>query len=244
MTPGPILKSEALTRTGLIFGQSARASSRNVLERLRALQRLCPFPQGVAADLGCGQGGYTRELSKHFDRVLAADILPANVEYARQHVSGNVEFFCAALEDTPVESESVDAAFVIEVLDHVNDVELSLAEIRRILRPRSKAYISVPNSLFPFETHPINLFSKLLHPFLFPGLNWTPFHDRIATARIFAKTKLIRMCESSGFRVLGTDYVTVPLESRFKFLRPVLAGLSKTPVRPFIGVSLVLALEK
>jgi SAM-dependent methyltransferase len=240
----PVLEPEPLTPAGFIFGESARASSRNVHERLRALEMLCPFPQGVAVDLGCGQGAYTMELLKHFDRVLGVDILPTNVAYARQHLSGNVEFCCAALENTPLAAESVDAAFVIEVLDHVGDVERCLAEMRRILKPRAVAYISVPNAWFPFETHPISLFGKLFHPFLFPCVNWTPFHDRVATARIFQRTMLISLCESLGFHLLASDYVVVPLERRFKFLRPVLAGLAKTPLRPLTGVSLVLALEK
>jgi SAM-dependent methyltransferase len=138
----------------------------------------------------------------------------------------------------------VDAAFVIEVLDHVNDVRRSLEEVRRILKPFAKAYISVPNALFPFETHPIKLFGYLLHPIFFPFLNWTPFHDRIATARIFRKRDLIRVCESIGFRVLGSGYVAVPLERRFKSFRSAVAIVAQTPLKPFIGVSLVLALEK
>jgi ubiquinone/menaquinone biosynthesis C-methylase UbiE len=244
MTTRPVLTPEPLTSKGLVFGQSATASGRNVMERLGALEMLCPFPGGVAADFGCGEGGYTIELAKRFNKVLAIDILPRNLECARQNVSGEAHFCCAALENIPVQSESVDVAFIIEVLDHVNDVGLTLSEVWRILKPRSRAYISVPNSLFPLETHPIKLFGKLLHPILFPCLNWTPFHDRIATARIFGRRKLIRMCESVGFRVLGSDFAVVPLERRFRPLRPVLAKVARTPLKPLIGVSLVLALEK
>jgi ubiquinone/menaquinone biosynthesis C-methylase UbiE len=167
------VKPEALTSTGLIFGQSASASSRNVYDRLRALEALCPFPKGVVADLGCGQGGYTIELERRFNYVLATDIQPANIEHARTQASHNTEFYCAPLENTPIDSERVDAAFVIEVLDHVNDVRRSLEEVRRILKPFAKAYISVPNALFPFETHPIKLFCHLLHPIFFPeALHW------------------------------------------------------------------------
>jgi len=244
MTAKAVLETEPMTAKGLVFGQSARASGRNVIERLGALETLCSFPEGVAADLGCGEGGYTVELAKRFNKTLAIDILPTNLVHARQSVSGDIVFCCAALENTPVQSESVDVAFVIEVLDHVNDVELSLSEVRRILKPRSMAYVSVPNSLFPLETHPVQLFGKLFHPFLFPFLNWTPFHDRVATARIFRKRKLVGICESLGFQVIGIDYAVVPLERRFAFLRPVLTTLAKTPLKPLMGVSLVLALKK
>jgi ubiquinone/menaquinone biosynthesis C-methylase UbiE len=244
MTAKAVLEPEPLTANGLIFGQSAMAHGRNVMERLGALEMLCSFPEGVAADLGCGEGGYTIELAKRFNKVLAIDILPSNLVHARQNVSGDIDFCCAALENTPFQSASVDVAFIIEVLDHVNDVESALSEVWRILKPRSRAYISVPNSLFPLETHPIKLFGKLLHPILFPCLNWTPFHDRIATARIFGRRKLMRICESVGFHVLGSDFAVVPLERRFRSLRPVLAKVARTPLKPLIGVSLVLALEK
>jgi SAM-dependent methyltransferase len=113
------------------------------------------------------------ELEKRFSHVLATDILPANIERARGQASDNTDFYCAALENTPIDCERVDATFVIEVLDHVNDVRRSLEEIRCILKPFAKAYISVPNALFPFETHPIKLFCHLLHPIFFPeALHW------------------------------------------------------------------------
>ena len=238
------MKSETLTANGLIFGQSATAASKNVYERLRALEKLRPFSGGVAADLGCGKGGYTIELAKRFDRVVAMDILPSNIEYARARFPQNVECYCGTLEDNPLESEHIDAAFIIEVLDHVVDLQKSLEEVIRILKPHSNAYISVPNALFPFETHPIKLLGRLFHPMFFPFLNWTPFHDRLATARIFRKRELAALCESIGFRVIGSGYVSIPLEHRLKFLRPIATALARTSLRPFVGVSLVLVLQK
>lgn len=238
------MNSEALTSDGLIFGQSAKAASRNVQDRLRAFEDLCPFPGGVAADLGCGKGGYTIELARRFGRVVAIDILPSNIEYARAQLSANVECYCGTLEDTPIESEQIDAAFVIEVLDHVVNVKKSLEEVMRILKPDSNAYISVPNALFPLETHPVKLFGRFFHPSLFPFLNWTPLHDSLATARIFRRREFIALCESIGFRVLGSGYVSVPLEQHFKALRPMIAAIAQTSLRPFVGVSLVLALQK
>jgi 2-polyprenyl-3-methyl-5-hydroxy-6-metoxy-1,4-benzoquinol methylase len=235
---------EALTQAGLIFGQSARASGRNVLQRLGAFEKLRPFPGGLAADLGCGQGAYTIELAKRFERVIGVDILPTNVEQASAGAHDNVIFRCGPLEDLPLDSEIIDAAFLVEVLDHVAEVETSLSELRRVLKPQAIAYISVPNALFPFETHPVKVGTRFFHPWLFPFLNWTSLHDRIATARIFRSRELSALCESLGLRVLASDYVIAPLEYRIKFMRPILAALGNTWLKPLIGVSLVVAVEK
>jgi ubiquinone/menaquinone biosynthesis C-methylase UbiE len=146
-----LMHTQELTQAGLIFGQSARASGRNVLQRLVAFEKLHPFPQGLAADLGCGQGGYTVELAKRFERVIGVDILSTNVDQADDGALDNVVFRCGSLEDLPLDSETLDAAFLIEVLDHVTAVERSLSELRRVLKPQAIAYISVPNALFPLE---------------------------------------------------------------------------------------------
>lgn len=238
------MQSERLTAGGLVYGASARPSGRNVHSRLQALEALCPFPKGSAADLGCGRGAYTADLASRFDRVIGVDILAQNIEHARLSVHGNVEFRCAALERIPLEDESVDAAFLIEVLDHVADVNKCLAEVRRVLKPGGKAYISAPNTFFPFEAHPVKVFGRFLHPNLFPFLNWAPFHDRVATARIFNRQRLCELCESRGFEVVASDYLIVPLEYRLKSLRPMLLALGRTLIKPLISISVVIALDK
>jgi 2-polyprenyl-3-methyl-5-hydroxy-6-metoxy-1,4-benzoquinol methylase len=238
------MRSEELTAGGLIYGESARASGRNVHERLHALEVLCPFPEGLAADLGCGRGAYTAELARRFDHVIGIDILAQNIDYARMNIHNNVEFCCAPLEDIPLEAETLDAAFLIEVLDHVADVDKCLAELNRLLKPGGKAYISVPNALFPFEIHPVKLFGRFFHPKFFPFLNWFPFHDRVATARIFHRRRLCELCESWGFEVVASDYLILPLEYRLKSMRPVLSAIGGTPMKPLISVSVLAALQK
>lgn len=238
------MQAEQLTEAGLIFGASAATDGRNVQERLRAFETLCPFPKGLAVDLGCGRGAYVLELANRFERVIGVDVLPAALDYARLNVPGNVEFRCAPLETIPMESDSVDVAFVVEVLDHVNDVGRSIAELKRVLKPGAKAYVSVPNAMFPLEIHPIKIGGRFFHPWFFPLLNWMPFHDALATARIFHRRKLRRIFERSGLRVVASNYFIVPLEHRFKFMRPILAALGQTPLKPLISVSLVFALEK
>jgi hypothetical protein len=44
--------------------------------------------------------------------------------------------------------------------------------------------------------------------------------------------------------VLARDYVIAPLEYRFQSMRPLLTALGKTWLKPLIGVSVVIAVEK
>jgi len=44
-------------------------------------------------DIGCGHGTQTRELGRHFARVLGVDVSPAGLEIARQtHAADNIEY--------------------------------------------------------------------------------------------------------------------------------------------------------
>src|SRR4051812_47643098 len=62
---------------------------RDELRRFGALLA-APLPM---IDVGCGHGTQTRELARHFPRVLGVDVSPAGVEIARQtNSSENLEY--------------------------------------------------------------------------------------------------------------------------------------------------------
>jgi 2-polyprenyl-3-methyl-5-hydroxy-6-metoxy-1,4-benzoquinol methylase len=50
-------------------------------------------------------------------------------------------------------AETFDAVTTIEVLEHVRDLDRSIAEVHRVLKPGGRFLITSPNRLFPFETH-------------------------------------------------------------------------------------------
>lgn len=237
-----------LNEAGLIFGASATQGGLNVQRRLAAFREMYQFDGQLAADLGCGRAPYTYELARHFARVIGVDILPENIAAARKRATsapGDVEFECASLESIPMRTDSVDAAFLIEVLDHVPSVAACLKETLRVLRPGGKCYVSVPNLMFPFETHPVRLWGRMCHPIWFPFLPWVrPIHLRVATARVFRWKDLRLTCEQAGFRPLKRSFILPPLELHGgKLLQALSAKLERTPVRIF-GVTLLAVLEK
>lgn len=233
-----------MTDKGLIFGTSAKQNSLNVAKRLTALDQLFPIAGDDFADIGCGKGSYTRELVKRCrKRISCVDILELNIEATRVAVNGAgiaIDYHVGPAEDLTLPANTYDAVFLIEVLDHVNDVHASLTEACRILKSGGRCYISVPNRPFPLETHPIKVKGKLYSRFLFPFLPWIPpLHNKISTARVFTQRQMRKLAQEAGFSECHFTYIMPPLEKRGgALLRQILQLLEKTPFRIF-GVSLM-----
>jgi SAM-dependent methyltransferase len=101
-------------------------------------------------DAGCGTGGFLRFL---FDRgaigsAAGIDMSSEAVELARERVP-EAELAIASVTDVPFEDEMFDAAVLNDVLQHVpeDDVELSLRELRRVLRPGSPLAVRTGGAL-------------------------------------------------------------------------------------------------
>jgi len=238
-----------LSSAGLILGASASADGPNVHHRLAILDRLFPIRGDVFADLGCGIGSYSAALlAQQPKKIILADIETSNIEKARtllQVASLEKEFFASPLETLQLPEASIDCVFMIEVLDHVNDVARCFEQAYRFLKPGGRCYIAVPNALFPLETHPIKWRGKLCMPYYFPFLPWVrAWHGRMATARIFSRSELKKLAQNAGFSDLRIDYMMPPLEHRgAKILQKLMRALEATPVKYF-GVSTCMAMVK
>jgi 2-polyprenyl-3-methyl-5-hydroxy-6-metoxy-1,4-benzoquinol methylase len=239
---------QPLNDIGLIFGESA--GSENIRARLTAFQALQPIARSeTCADIGCGRGGYSVELAPLCKRMSLVDVLPANIEATGQALAkvacASFDFHCQPAETLPLASDCYDAVFLIEVLDHVRDVSACLAEAFRILKPGGHCYLSVPNRLFPFETHPVKFAGLLFTPYLFPFLPWSRvLHRRMATARVFTCAEIKLLAAQAGFRSVKLGYVMPSFErTGLTSMRRVVQLCAGSPLRAF-GVSIVAVLEK
>lgn len=211
--------SSGLTRGGRVFGASAPPGGRNVEARLSALGSLHPIAGKQFADIGCGTGSYCARLARLCSkRLICVDILRGNVLQARSAVGSDlpgVEYCVSAAESLPLAGNTFDAAFYIEALDHVDDVAQVLREAYRILAPGGRCYVTVPNRLYPLETHPVRAFGRLWTPLVFPFLPWlVRAHRRMATARVFRVAELKALAARAGFSETRVSYVMPPLETR------------------------------
>lgn len=94
---------------------------------------------GDLLDLGCGNCPYEPWYSTLVDSVAAIDPAPG--------AGGNIR---AMADEVPIRSTSMDVVLCTEVLEHVANIEGSMKEIFRVLRPGGHALVTVP---FLYPTH-------------------------------------------------------------------------------------------
>lgn len=95
----------------------------------------------LALDVGCGRGDHARSLARRYGcQVLALDLAAGNLRRAETivHEEGlraQVLFGQADVESLPAPDGAVDLVFCRDMLLHVPDLENSLAECGRVLKP-------------------------------------------------------------------------------------------------------------
>lgn len=97
-------------------------------------------------DAGCG-AGYGAELLMRAGAagVVAVDLADAVIEVARNEASAGVVYEVGDLRSLPHADGSFDLVVCFEVIEHVEEQELVLDQLARVLRPDGLLLISSPN---------------------------------------------------------------------------------------------------
>lgn len=106
-----------------------------------------PLPER-AIDFGCGAGFLMNSLLAHGVPVAGADFSRESVALVRDRFAGAPGFLGALHADDLAQHEGqFDAAFVIEVIEHVTEARLATTFelVRRLLRPGGVIAVSTPN---------------------------------------------------------------------------------------------------
>lgn len=88
--------------------------------------------RGCAWDAGCGNGQPSVALARHFDRVIATDPSPRQIDHAV--ADRRIEYRAETAEHTSIADHSVDAVTVAQAL-HWFDLACFVAEVRRVAGP-------------------------------------------------------------------------------------------------------------
>jgi ArsR family transcriptional regulator len=166
------------------------------------------MPARVIADLGAGEGTFSQLLAQRAEKVIAIDSSEKMVEFgaevARANGFANLEYRLGDLEETPIDSSSVDLVFLSQSLHHAARPEAAVAEAFRITRPGGRIVIL---DLLKHEFEQ----ARELYADLWLG---------------FAEVELYGFLESAGFRRITVR--TVDRETEAPFFQTLL-GLAEKP---------------
>jgi len=198
---------------------------------------------------GCGVGMYVGALRVFTPYVVGLDIEPERV--ADSHVHSPL-VNVAAGEYLPYPTGYFDVVLSHEVIEHVQDDALCLAEMVRVLKKGGRAIIFCPNRWYPFETHG-HYWRGQYHFGNTPLINYLPRKIRNKLAphvRAYTGGDLKRLVGGVPVTIIthtqvypGYDNIVARRPALGRILRGVTYTLEKTPWRVF-GLSHLLVLEK
>ncbi len=217
------------------------------LEMIR--QAAGPRLEGAVLENGCGIGLYAEHLSAFGGRVAGLEF-----DYPRAVEAGGrgVHVINGAGESLPFPAATFDLILSHEVIEHVRDDRLAVAEMVRVLKPGGRAVVFCPNRGYPFETHGFYWRGKY-HFGNIPLINYLPrsWRDRLAPhVRVYSPGDLQRLVRDAPVRVVqhqvifgGYDNIVRRFGAAGQVLRAILQSLERTPLQ-FLGLSHYWVIQK
>lgn len=168
----------------------------------RALKEMEPGLRTVL-EVGCGVGRFIRLLKLYLPHLKAfgCDVNPSAVRRARGF-DGQVRYALGNLNSLPYPGETFDAVLLFDVLEHVEDPQGALDEIRRVLRPGGLLH-----ALVPCEGEPLTLHWALARLNILADLK----ERQAGHIQRFSHTDLLRRLAQGGFVVKRVTYSMHPL---------------------------------
>lgn len=165
---------------------SRRAFGERLCDVLRTRVRGASWASATLLDIGCGEGLIAEAFAARGARVVGLDADSLRLRKTARRIASEPEaprvaFVHANAHRLPFASSVFDVALLSDVLEHLKNPQVILAEVARILKPGGVAYIATTNRW--------SLVTTLIDPhYNVPGVNLMP--QRVA---IWYVTRLMRV---------------------------------------------------
>ena len=186
-------------------------------------------------DLACGEGYGSYLLAKTAKSVAGIDIDNNSIKHARnKYIKQNLEFRVGSITEVPIGGERLfDVAVCFEALEHIEDHQKLLSEVKRLLTPEGVFIVSTPNKTVYSDEPQFN------NPFHVHELYFDEFRELLE--KYFKNVKFLGQriyCNSNIWPVFagedtkGVEYVVDKNPEKFVF-----AGSDKKIPRYFIAIA-------
>ncbi len=156
-------------------------------------------------DVGCG-GGYTCEFLAAKQAIVSGIDQSSNcITSAKNHAQSqglSIDYQCGVAENMPYPDASFDVVICVDVLEHVADLQNTISEIYRILKPRGLFFFDTINRNFKSQLIMLWLLEDILRKIPQGVHDWNKF---------IKPEELVPMLYQTGFTevtIQGFDFLT------------------------------------
>jgi len=109
------------------------------------LKSLSPLKDKQILEIGCGKGRFSNQISLNHARCFGIDVSENFLQIAKNKNQGT--FLKSSATRLPFKDNSFDAAFAVEVIEHIPGLEKLIIEANNVLKPQGKLVIIDRNIL-------------------------------------------------------------------------------------------------
>lgn len=136
----------------IVMGKSVHMTGEDYVElikrdvRLQRLVEVLALKQGKLLDIGCGGGTITNCLAYVYPKMhhFGCDISAHAIDVAKKTAPKRAEFSVMSKKKFPYKRNTFDVCICFDVLEHVPDLRLFLAETRRVLKKHGILFFAIP----------------------------------------------------------------------------------------------------
>ena len=164
--------------------------SENVIyqRHLIAYKEAAKLVSGTVLEVGSGEGYGIIELAPKADHYIAVDKYNTEINDELKK-ENNITFFQAEVPPlNGIGDNSVDFVVTFQVIEHINDDEMFLQEIHRVLKPGGKMILTTPNSMMSLTRNPWHI--REYNPEQMRGILKTSF-DKYELKGVFGNDKVM-----------------------------------------------------
>ena len=144
-------------------------------------------------DIGCASGALLCLLRDHgAEEVVGIDTVEYPVSFGRAQYE--LDLRCTTLEEASLPDAQFDLITMIDLLEHLEDLNSALTQIRRILKPAGSVFIITPN----YEAH------------VLARQKWVCLHQDFEHLHYFSEQSLRRICMQMGFSLRKSWTDSIP----------------------------------
>lgn len=146
------------------------------------IKKYCNLPaNSTIIDIGCGTGGFSSKIADEYN-VLCLDTSPIALEYCQKR--GLKNLYNLYLEDFPKDKYQVQAATMLDVVEHIDDDKKFIGDVYNLLAGDGWVVVTVPAYQWLWSTH-----DEIHH------------HKRR-----YSKKQIVDLLKNSGFKPVFSSY--------------------------------------